>query len=58
MHSLGGRVLFYDLAHEAIFDGTGDWQFQVYRDMRTATGNQWQDFHAETNVSVCGSIVP
>lgn len=51
-------MLYYDLLHEEIFDGTGDAQFQVYRDMRKVTDHQWHGFFPETNALVrcCGLV--
>jgi serine/threonine-protein kinase haspin len=45
-------VLYYDLAQEDIFSGSGDPQFQVYRDMRDSVGDHWHTFCPYTNVLV------
>jgi serine/threonine-protein kinase haspin len=47
-----GKVLYYDLAQEDIFSGSGDPQFQVYRDMRDSVGEHWHTFCPYTNVLV------
>jgi serine/threonine-protein kinase haspin len=33
-----------------IFEGEGDYQFDVYRMMRDHNGNSWEDFRPLTNV--------
>lgn len=48
-----GKVLFFDLSgadSAAVFEGSGDYQFDVYRLMRTAVDNDWRRFHPRTNV--------
>ncbi|KAI0940133.1 hypothetical protein AcV5_001323 [Taiwanofungus camphoratus] len=35
---------------EEIFEGEGDYQFDVYRMMRTHNGNSWEDYRPLTNV--------
>jgi serine/threonine-protein kinase haspin len=49
--SLGDTVLWMPLEEE-IFHGEGDYQFDVYRMMREATGGDWRAFHPLTNVMV------
>src|SRR4051812_39391782 len=43
---------FVALRDEALFAGEGDRQFQVYRDMRAETREQWRDHAPRTNVHV------
>eukprot|EP01134_Creolimax_fragrantissima_P007046 CFRG7046T1 len=45
-----GKLLYFDLATEEIFHGKGDPQFQVYRDMKKALHNKWDEFCPYTNV--------
>ena len=52
-----GRVLYYDLRTEPIFGGSGDMQFQVYRDMRESTDHQWHNFFPETNAQVSSAVL-
>eukprot|EP00050_Salpingoeca_kvevrii_P002478 m.194564 g.194564 ORF g.194564 m.194564 type:complete len:1277 (+) comp10619_c5_seq5:558-4388(+) len=49
--SLGGKSYFLDLEpDEWLFEGEGDLQFDVYRDMRVACERQWSSFCPSTNV--------
>ncbi|XP_033102945.1 serine/threonine-protein kinase haspin-like [Anneissia japonica] len=46
-----GCTLFYDLSmDESLFQGEGDYQFDMYRLMRTQNKNEWDSFNAYTNV--------
>jgi serine/threonine-protein kinase haspin len=36
---------------EDVYDGVGE-QWDVYRQMKSLVGEDWQDFHGETNVMV------
>jgi len=49
---LGKKVLFNPFEDECLFEGEGDSQFQVYRDMRTLIGESWDGFWPLTNVMV------
>ena len=44
------EVLYYPFDDESLFDGSGDAQFEVYREMRMATKNDWQTHHPATNM--------
>ncbi|CBQ68238.1 conserved hypothetical protein [Sporisorium reilianum SRZ2] len=44
------EVLHYPFDDDSLFDGTGDAQFDVYRQMRTVTRGEWQAYCAATNV--------
>ncbi|CAI8047888.1 Serine/threonine-protein kinase haspin [Geodia barretti] len=44
-------VSYHDLEQLPwLFEGRGDLQFDVYRDMRKITGGQWEKYHPSTNV--------
>lgn len=44
-------ILYQDLAADAeLFEGCGDYQFDIYRSMRLLTENQWERFKPFTNV--------
>jgi serine/threonine-protein kinase haspin len=44
-------VSYHDLEQLPwLFEGRGDLQFDVYRDMRKTTGGQWERYHPSTNV--------
>ncbi|KAJ8317618.1 hypothetical protein KUTeg_005522, partial [Tegillarca granosa] len=46
-----GCTVFTDLStDETLFQGSGDYQFDIYRKMQEENGNQWEPFHARTNV--------
>ncbi|KAJ2852421.1 hypothetical protein IWW36_000308 [Coemansia brasiliensis] len=44
------NVFYVALKDEALFQGEGDIQFDVYRQMRACAKNDWQGFHPQTNV--------
>ena len=47
--SKDGFVIHQDLAHdEDLFNGTGDYQFEIYRKMKEETGNKWERFCPKT----------
>lgn len=47
----GSKFIYKDLSVEkSIFEGHGDYQFDVYRQMKDATENDWQVFRPQTNV--------
>ncbi|CAN8005181.1 unnamed protein product, partial [Ixodes hexagonus] len=47
----GGTVIFTDLSEDAtLFEGTGDYQFEVYRLMKKHNGNDWKSFTPYTNI--------
>uniref|UniRef100_A0A2C9KG07 non-specific serine/threonine protein kinase n=1 Tax=Biomphalaria glabrata TaxID=6526 RepID=A0A2C9KG07_BIOGL len=46
-----GCAVFCDVASDdGLFEGTGDFQFDVYRDMKKENGNDWQKFNPRTNI--------
>ena len=48
----GEQILFDALEDECLFEGEGDAQFEVYRQMRDVVGGEWDKFHPITNVMV------
>ncbi|KAJ2503723.1 hypothetical protein GGH96_000063 [Coemansia sp. RSA 1972] len=44
------NVFYVALKDESLFQGEGDIQFDVYRQMRTCANNNWEGFHPHTNV--------
>ncbi|KAJ1992859.1 hypothetical protein GGI26_002901 [Coemansia sp. RSA 1358] len=44
------NVFYVALKDEALFQGEGDIQFDVYRQMRACAKNDWEEFHPHTNV--------
>jgi hypothetical protein len=42
--------LCVELSDEDYFTGQGDYQFEIYRLMRTETGGRWSGFYPRTNV--------
>ncbi|KAJ2484920.1 hypothetical protein EV174_002078 [Coemansia sp. RSA 2320] len=44
------NVFFVALKDEALFQGEGDIQFDVYRQMRRCAKNDWEGFYPHTNV--------
>ncbi|KAJ2483272.1 hypothetical protein IWW56_000464 [Coemansia sp. RSA 2131] len=44
------NVFYVALKDEALFQGEGDIQFDVYRQMRSCAKNDWEGFHPHTNV--------
>ncbi|XP_052544987.1 serine/threonine-protein kinase haspin [Tympanuchus pallidicinctus] len=46
-----GLTVFCDLsADEELFQGTGDYQFDIYRQMKAENSNGWTDYHPHSNV--------
>ncbi|XP_009811241.2 serine/threonine-protein kinase haspin [Gavia stellata] len=46
-----GLTVFCDLStDEELFQGTGDYQFDVYRQMKAENSNSWTDYHPHSNV--------
>ncbi|KAJ2588129.1 hypothetical protein IWW49_003135, partial [Coemansia sp. RSA 1797] len=43
------NVFYVALKDESLFQGEGDIQFDVYRQMRTCANNNWEGFHPHTN---------
>ncbi|XP_019366745.1 PREDICTED: serine/threonine-protein kinase haspin [Gavialis gangeticus] len=46
-----GLTVFCDLStDEDLFQGTGDYQFDIYRKMKEENSNSWSDYHPHSNV--------
>ncbi|XP_069730466.1 serine/threonine-protein kinase haspin [Phaenicophaeus curvirostris] len=46
-----GLTVFCDLStDEELFQGTGDYQFDIYRQMKAENSNNWTDYHPHSNV--------
>uniref|UniRef100_A0A669PGJ4 Serine/threonine-protein kinase haspin n=2 Tax=Phasianus colchicus TaxID=9054 RepID=A0A669PGJ4_PHACC len=46
-----GLTVFCDLStDEELFQGTGDYQFDIYRQMKAENSNGWTDYHPHSNV--------
>ncbi|XP_063258810.1 serine/threonine-protein kinase haspin [Prinia subflava] len=46
-----GLTVFCDLStDEELFQGTGDYQFDIYRQMKEENSNSWTDYHPHSNV--------
>ncbi|XP_010072713.1 PREDICTED: serine/threonine-protein kinase haspin, partial [Pterocles gutturalis] len=46
-----GLTVFCDLStEEELFQGTGDYQFDIYRQMKAENSNSWTDYHPHSNV--------
>ncbi|XP_061326210.1 serine/threonine-protein kinase haspin [Pezoporus flaviventris] len=46
-----GLTVFCDLStDEELFQGTGDYQFDIYRQMKVENSNSWSDYHPHSNV--------
>uniref|UniRef100_A0A8C6JZY3 Serine/threonine-protein kinase haspin n=1 Tax=Melopsittacus undulatus TaxID=13146 RepID=A0A8C6JZY3_MELUD len=46
-----GLIVFCDLStDEELFQGTGDYQFDIYRQMKVENSNSWSDYHPHSNV--------
>ncbi|XP_010187329.1 PREDICTED: serine/threonine-protein kinase haspin [Mesitornis unicolor] len=46
-----GLTVFCDLStDEELFQGTGDYQFDIYRQMKEENSNSWADYHPHSNV--------
>ncbi|XP_026717625.1 serine/threonine-protein kinase haspin [Athene cunicularia] len=46
-----GLTVFCDLStDEELFQGTGDYQFDIYRQMKVENSNNWTDYHPHSNV--------
>ncbi|XP_009881048.1 PREDICTED: serine/threonine-protein kinase haspin [Charadrius vociferus] len=44
-------TVFCDLStDEELFQGTGDYQFDIYRQMKVENSNSWTDYHPHSNV--------
>ncbi|KAI0677342.1 hypothetical protein C8Q78DRAFT_1159668 [Trametes maxima] len=49
-HDAGGHHVHFTPPDEEVFEGRGEYQFDVYRMMRIHNGNAWDDFRPLTNV--------
>ncbi|KAI5740622.1 hypothetical protein M8J76_005597 [Diaphorina citri] len=48
---VGEKICYYDLSQdEELFEGEGDYQFDMYRMMRKQCQNNWQNFTPKNNV--------
>ncbi|XP_062363167.1 serine/threonine-protein kinase haspin [Cinclus cinclus] len=46
-----GLTVFCDLStDQELFQGTGDYQFDIYRQMKEENSNNWTDYHPHSNV--------
>ncbi|TPP63068.1 Serine/threonine-protein kinase haspin [Fasciola gigantica] len=46
-----GNIVYVDMSDSPeIFEGEGDYQFDIYRIMRDNNGNDWRPFHPRTNL--------
>ncbi|XP_014731897.1 PREDICTED: serine/threonine-protein kinase haspin [Sturnus vulgaris] len=46
-----GLTVFCDLStDQELFQGTGDYQFDIYRQMKEENSNYWTDYHPHSNV--------
>ncbi|XP_065502903.1 serine/threonine-protein kinase haspin [Caloenas nicobarica] len=46
-----GLTVFCDLStDEELFEGAGDYQFDIYRQMKAENSNSWTDYHPHSNV--------
>ncbi|OWF42896.1 Serine/threonine-protein kinase haspin [Mizuhopecten yessoensis] len=46
-----GCVVYNDLStDETLFEGSGDLQFDIYRQMKENNGNNWEPFHPRSNI--------
>ncbi|KAK3094535.1 hypothetical protein FSP39_002991, partial [Pinctada imbricata] len=46
-----GSVVYIDLStDDSLFEGTGDYQFDIYRKMKEENKNDWSMFHPRSNV--------
>ncbi|KAM9525908.1 serine/threonine-protein kinase haspin isoform 1-T1 [Guaruba guarouba] len=46
-----GLTVFCDLStDEELFQGKGDYQFDIYRQMKVENSNSWSDYHPHSNV--------
>ncbi|XP_010014046.1 PREDICTED: serine/threonine-protein kinase haspin [Nestor notabilis] len=46
-----GLTVFCDLStDEELFQGTGDYQFDIYRQMKVENSNSWTEYHPHSNV--------
>lgn len=49
--TVNNKVIFKDLKDNSdLFNGHGDIQFDVYRNMRESNNNEWDKFHPYTNI--------
>ncbi|KAF9029773.1 hypothetical protein BJ165DRAFT_1520302 [Panaeolus papilionaceus] len=48
----GGDPVHWTPIDQEVFEGEGDYQFDIYRMMRDMTNNDWEGFHPITNVLV------
>jgi serine/threonine-protein kinase haspin len=59
MQCNGAGVVHWAPFEECVFEGEGDYQFDIYRMMRKHNGDNWEKFSPLTNVMVrfvCGRM--
>ena len=56
-HDSQGEGVHWTPFDDEVFEGEGDYQFDVYRMMRTHNGDQWDAFRPLTNVMVSPSFL-
>jgi serine/threonine-protein kinase haspin len=49
----GGEMVHWTPFEEEIFEGEGDYQFDIYRYMRAYNRGNWEAFNPLTNAMVC-----
>ena len=47
-----GRDIFWTRFEDEIFEGEGDYQYDIYRVMRACHGSEWDKYKPLTNVMV------
>lgn len=52
MRGKRGNVFFLELDDDGLYNGEGDYQFDIYRMMRKETSNDWVGFYPKTNAIV------
>ena len=52
----GNNTVFWTPFTDDIFEGEGDYQYDVYRMMREGNGDEWESFRPITNVIVSNML--
>lgn len=50
--TIGKTLIAYGFQDETLFQGSGDMQFDIYRQMKQETKEDWSAFHPHTNILV------